>query len=162
MYLDMYSPNIKVTYKLYNAIAFQQSYNHSFSPKRGFFRMKLYLLINSVLASSRFLFHAEYWLVPRSLSDFQSITLTVMIWVSQFLCLCLCLCLSWAVKTPPAVYFSHCRWHFSCLVMKNSTREWSAFSATKTFSTPSFLASPPLLWTSPLILLLRTGFITCK
>ena len=36
----------------------------------------------------------------RSLSDFQSLTLTVMIWVSQ----CLCLCLSWAVKTPPVVY----------------------------------------------------------
>ena len=39
----MYSLNINVTYKLYNAVSFQQSYNHFFSPERGSFRMKLYL-----------------------------------------------------------------------------------------------------------------------
>ena len=40
---NMYSLNINVTYKLYNAVSFQQSYNHFFSPERGSFWMKLYL-----------------------------------------------------------------------------------------------------------------------
>ena len=40
---NMYSRNINVTYKLYNAVSFQQSYNNFFSPERGSFRMKLYL-----------------------------------------------------------------------------------------------------------------------